>query len=137
MIEFSGIGGTSLIEGSVEYRVPLPLGETFRHFIGAVFIDGGIVGSGKIRGLQTISNFVKGTAAVTPGFGLRYESPVGPIRFDIGINPNRAEDLGVVTAVTDSTGRVRIAPLSRTRQYVQGRTLLNRLVLHFSIGEAD
>ncbi|HTJ22705.1 MAG TPA: BamA/TamA family outer membrane protein [Gemmatimonadaceae bacterium] len=130
------LGGTSLIEGSVEYRVPLPLGETFRHFVGAVFVDGGIVGSGRIRGLQTISNFVKGTAAVTPGFGLRYESPVGPIRFDIGINPNRAEDLGVVTAVPDSTGRVRIVPLSRTRQYVQGKTLLNRLVLHFSIGEA-
>lgn len=130
------LGGTSLIEASVEYRVPLPLGETFRHFVGAVFVDGGIVGSGRIRGLQTISNFVKGTAAVTPGFGLRYESPVGPIRFDIGINPNRAEDLGVVTAVPDSTGRVRIVPLSRTRQYVQGKTLLNRLVLHFSIGEA-
>ena len=130
------LGGTSLIEGSVEYRVPLPLGEALRHFVGAVFIDGGIVGSGRIRGVQTISNLVKGTGAVTPGFGLRYESPVGPIRFDIGINPNRAEDLGVVTAVPDSTGRVRIVPFSRTRQYVQGRTLLNRLVLHFSIGEA-
>ena len=130
------LGGTSLVEGSIEYRVPLPLGQTLQHFVGAVFVDGGIVGSGRIRGLQTISSFVKGTAAITPGFGIRYESPVGPIRFDIGINPNRAEDLGVVTAVPDSTGRVRIVPLSTTRRYVQGRTLLNRLVLHFSIGEA-
>lgn len=130
------LGGTSLVEGSVEYRVPLPLGQTLRHFVGAVFVDGGVVGSGRIRGLQTISNFVKGTAAVTPGFGIRYESPVGPIRFDIGINPNRAEDLGVVTAVPDSMGRVHIVPLGTTRRYVQGRTLLNRLVLHFSIGEA-
>ena len=32
----------------------------------------------------------KGTGAVTPGFGIRYESPVGPIRVDIGINPNRS-----------------------------------------------
>ena len=130
------LGGTSLVEGSVEYRVPLPLGPTLQHFVGAVFVDGGIVGSGRIRGLQSISSFVKGTAAVTPGFGIRYESPVGPIRFDIGINPSRSEQLGVVTAVPDSTGRVRIVPLSTTRRYVQGRTLLNRLVLHFSIGEA-
>jgi outer membrane protein assembly factor BamA len=130
------LGGTSLIEGSVEYRVPLPLGQTLRHFVGAVFIDGGIVGSGNIRGLQTISNFVKGTAAVTPGFGVRYLTAVGPIRFDIGINPGRAEDLAVVTAVPDSTGRVVMVPLTTTRRYVAGRTLLNRLVLHFSIGEA-
>ena len=130
------LGGTSLIEGSVEYRVPLPLGQTLRHFVGAVFIDGGVVGSGSIRGLQTISNLVKGTGAITPGFGIRYMTSVGPIRFDVGINPGRAEDLAVVTAVPDSTGRVRIVPLSTTRRYVQGRTLLNRLVLHFSIGEA-
>jgi outer membrane protein insertion porin family/translocation and assembly module TamA len=130
------LGGTSLIEGSVEYRVPLPLGETFRHFVGAVFVDGGIVGSGSIRGLQTISNLVKGTGAITPGFGIRYMTGVGPIRFDVGINPGRAEDLAVVTAVPDSTGRVRIVPLGTTRRFVQGRTLLNRLVLHFSIGEA-
>lgn len=130
------LGGTSLLEGSVEYRVPLPLGQTLRHFVGAVFIDGGIVGSGNIRGLQTISNLVKGTGAITPGFGIRYVSPVGPIRFDIGINPGRTEDLPVVTAVPDSTGRVVIVPLSTTRRFTQGRTLLNRLVLHFSIGEA-
>ena len=130
------LGGTSLIEGSVEYRVPLPLGQTLRHFVGAVFVDGGVVGSGTIRGLQTISNLVKGTGAITPGVGIRYMTGVGPIRFDIGINPGRAEDLPVVTAVPDSTGRVRIVPLSTTRRYVQGRTFLNRLVLHFSIGEA-
>ena len=130
------LGGTSLLEGSVEYRVPLNLGQTLRHFVGAVFIDGGIVGSGNIRGLQTISNLVKGTGAITPGFGIRYMSPVGPIRFDIGINPGRTEDLAVVTAVPASTGRVVIVPLGTTRRYVNGRTLLNRLVLHFSIGEA-
>ena len=98
------LGGTSLLEGSVEYRFPLRLTERLRNFVGAVFIDGGIVGSGEIRGLQTVTNIVHGTGAITPGFGIRYQSPVGPIRVDFGINPNRSEELGVVTAVRDSTG---------------------------------
>jgi outer membrane protein insertion porin family len=130
------LGGTSLIEGSVEYRVPLPLGPHLRNFVGAVFVDGGVVGSGSIRGIQTVTNIVKGTAAITPGFGVRYQSPVGPIRVDFGFNPSRSEALGVVTAVRDSTGQRRIVPLGVSRNYSQGKTLLNRLVLHFSIGEA-
>jgi outer membrane protein assembly factor BamA len=130
------LGGTTLLEGSVEYRTPLPLGPNLRHFVAAVFIDGGIVGRGQIRGIQTIGGIIKGMGAVTPGFGLRYESPVGPIRVDIGINPSRAENLAVVTAVRDSTGQTRIVPLTTLRNFRQGRTLLDRLVLHFSIGEA-
>jgi hypothetical protein len=101
-----------------------------------VFVDGGVVGSGSIRGIQTVTNIVKGTAAITPGFGVRYQSPVGPIRVDFGFNPSRSEALGVVTAVRDSTGQRRIVPLGVSRNYSQGKTLLNRLVLHFSIGEA-
>lgn len=130
------LGGTSLIEGSVEYRVPLPLGPHIRNFVGAVFVDGGIVGSGSIRGIQTVTNIVNGTGAITPGFGIRYQSAVGPIRVDFGINPNRAETLGVVTAVRDSTGQRRIVPLGVPRNFTQGKTLLDRLLLHFSIGEA-
>jgi outer membrane protein insertion porin family len=130
------LGGTSLLEGSVEYRIPIPITEALRKLVFAVFLDAGVVGSGDIRGFQNISTFVKGTGAITPGFGIRYESPVGPIRVDFGINPNRAEDLTVVTAVRDSTGRMSIVPLSVKKNYAQGKTLLDRLVLHFSIGEA-
>jgi len=130
------LGGTSLLEGSVEYRFSLQRGESFRNFVGAVFIDGGIVGRGEIRGLQTIGSIVKGTGAVTPGFGMRYQSPVGPIRVDIGINPNRVETLTVATAVPDITGRLRIVPLGGTRNYSRGTSLFSRLILHFSIGEA-
>jgi outer membrane protein insertion porin family/translocation and assembly module TamA len=130
------LGGTSVLEGSVEYRFPIPLGLLLRHLMGAVFLDGAVVGSGNVGNLPRISAIVKGTGAVTPGFGVRYESPVGPIRVDFGINPNRAEDLAVVTSVPDAQGRRTIVALSRTRNFSQGRTLLSRLTLHFSIGEA-
>jgi hypothetical protein len=130
------LGGTSLIEGSVEYRVPLPQTPAFHNFVFAMFVDAGVVGSANIRGLQTIGNIVKGTGAVTPGVGIRYMSSVGAIRVDLGFNPNRAENLAVVTAVPDSTGQVRIVPLALSRNWVPGHTLLDHLALHFSIGEA-
>ncbi|HEY6828631.1 MAG TPA: BamA/TamA family outer membrane protein [Gemmatimonadaceae bacterium] len=130
------LGGTSLLEGSVEYRMPLPLGPNLRNFVGAVFVDAGVVGSATVRGLQTITNLTKGAWAVTPGFGIRYQSPVGPIRVDIGINPGKVDQLAVVTALQDSTGHSVIVPLNGSRGWSSGKTLLNRLILHFSIGEA-
>src|SRR6185295_17252807 len=113
------LGGNSLLEGSVEYRIPLNFGPNIRHFFAAMFIDGGVVGKGNIAGLSSISNIVKGTGAITPGVGLRYQSPVGPIRVDVAINPNRAEDLGVVTAVRDKTGKMVMVPLLTSRNFVQ------------------
>lgn len=130
------LGGTSLLEGSIEFRAPLPFPDPFRHFVGAVFIDGGIVGGARVRGLRSISGIIKGTGAITPGVGIRYMSTVGPIRVDLGVNPNRAENLGVVTAVIDTSGTFRLVALGPARRFVQGGSFLNRLALHFSIGEA-
>lgn len=126
------LGGTSLLEGSVEYRFPL----IFSKFDGAVFIDGGLVGESSLQTLSDLSSIARGTGAITPGFGIRYESPVGPIRVDVGINPRLTESLAVVTSVTQN-GQSKIVPLTQTRAYATGGGgLLNRLVLHFSIGQA-
>ena len=135
------LGGTSLIEGSVEYRFRLP----WFKLGGAVFVDGASVGEKIIdplgEGLSTLANLVKGKTSVTPGFGVRYYSPVGAIRVDLGYNPSRTEDLAVVTEV-ERNGRAEVIPLEMTRRYdpLSGRTgirnLLNRLTLHLSIGEA-
>jgi outer membrane protein assembly factor BamA len=128
------LGGTSLLEASVELRVPLPF---YRgRFTGAAFIDGGIVGASSIQSLGDLRNITRGTGAITPGVGVRYESPVGPVRFDIGINPKVSENLAVVTSVVQG-GQRRIVPLSTSRAYSPGgKTLLDRLTLHFSIGQA-
>ena len=109
-----------------------------------MFIDGAAVGErvfDPLRGLSTFKNLVSGTGAITPGFGIRYYSPVGPIRVDLGINPSRAEDLAVVTEV-ERNGRLQIVPLETPRRYSAGGggsgigRLLNRLTLHLSIGQA-
>ncbi|MFI5256902.1 MAG: outer membrane protein assembly factor [Gemmatimonadales bacterium] len=136
------LGGTSLLEGSVEYRFPLGF---VQHLQGAIFVDGAVLGErvlDPLAGVSTLANLVRGTGAITPGFGVRYLSPVGPIRIDMGFNPSRAEDLAVVTELIKN-GKREIIPLDTPRRYSATgsstggiRGLLNRLTLHLSIGQA-
>lgn len=124
------VGGNSLIEGSVELRAPL-----FWKLTGALFVDGAIVGQG------SFADFASGMGAVTPGAGVRYRSPVGPIRIDLGYNPRLREDLTVFTE-DRSTGTRRLVRLNTARdQHPREKLggfkgLLSRLTLHLSIGEA-
>jgi outer membrane protein insertion porin family len=127
-------GGTSVIEGSVELRVPL-----MHRLDGAVFLDGALVGNGALQGfkdLASITNFAQGTGAITPGAGIRYISPVGPIRVDIGYNPRLTEKLPVVT--NDLVNGVpKLVALQQQRIWTDGKnTFLGHLVLHLSIGQA-
>jgi outer membrane protein insertion porin family len=126
------LGGTLLLEGSVEWRFPLA---GFRHFTGAVFVDAGVVGDDRLQAPFDLLNITKGVSAITPGFGVRYDSPVGPIRFDIGIAPTRTEQLPVVTSLLVN-GQNTIVPLTASRVYQPVKSLLDRLILHFSIGQA-
>jgi outer membrane protein insertion porin family/translocation and assembly module TamA len=127
-------GGTSLVEGSVEARIPV-----YRHVDLAFFVDGAIVGNGALQGLgdlKSITDFAHGTSAITPGAGFRYISPVGPIRVDLGYNPKLSENLPVITdEVVNGVQKLVALPTERT--YMQGKNnFLGRLVLHLSIGQA-
>ena len=128
-------GGTSLIEGSVEARFPTGV----RHLDAAVFVDGAIVGNSAFQALsdlRSVADFARGTSAITPGVGIRYNSPVGPIRVDLGYNPRLIEDLPVVTNARIN-GEDKLVGLPTPRTYMSGRnTILGRLVLHLSIGQA-
>lgn len=123
------MGGNTLLEGSIEYRFPLVFG-----FIGATFIDAAYVGQNINPQLQ------KSRTAITPGFGVRYLTPVGPIRVDLGINPITSERLPVITEEATDSGRV-LRRLTTDRLYEPSkgsgwRQLVSRLRLHLSIGES-
>jgi outer membrane protein assembly factor BamA len=125
------LGGTSIVEASIEYRMAIGMR---RMLWASAFIDGAVVGSNVVSGLSTLRNLVKGSFAITPGVGIRYKSPVGPIRVDVGLNPGRAESLQVITeGLVD--GRQRVISLNRTRRYQPAATLLDRFQLHLSIGQ--
>ncbi|HEX6535472.1 MAG TPA: BamA/TamA family outer membrane protein [Gemmatimonadaceae bacterium] len=125
-------GGTSVIEASIEYRFPI-----WKQLFGAVFVDGAFVGEGALR------DVTKGTGAITPGFGVRYKSPVGPIRVDLGIKPTLVERLHVVTELVNPDSTRSIVELTKTKNFDpledtgSGlRKILSRLTLHLSIGQA-
>ncbi|HYD54697.1 MAG TPA: BamA/TamA family outer membrane protein, partial [Gemmatimonadaceae bacterium] len=131
------LGGTALLEASVEYRFPI-----LKKLTGAVFIDAGIVASDpSFRSQPGLEDLSRGTGAITPGFGVRYRSPVGPIRIDLGINPSISEDLPVVSEI-DVNGERRVVRLESLRTYSTTADqkgiakLLSRLTLHLSIGQA-
>jgi outer membrane protein insertion porin family len=74
-------GGPQLFIFNSEGRFPIPITiPVIKHLGGVVFYDGGNVFSsiGFNHFFRQYSN--------TVGFGLRYQTPVGPIRFDIGHN---------------------------------------------------
>jgi hypothetical protein len=122
------LGGNFVAEASAEFRFPI-----WRQLFGAAFVDGGYVSQKTAPGLPSSAK------AITPGFGVRYRSPVGPIRIDLGVNPGRAEDLAVVTETTVN-GVTKLVTLTKDRTFAQQgsgfRGALNRLTLHLSIGEA-
>jgi outer membrane protein assembly complex protein YaeT len=80
-IDGKPIGGRSLVETSFELRHPITdkLG-------GALFLDAGQVS-------RDSYDFPFASLLYGTGFGMRYASPVGPIRFDLGfpIDPPRGE----------------------------------------------
>ncbi len=126
------IGGSSVIEGSVEARIPLA-----KALGGVLFLDGAYVG---VSGLGSIA---KGKGAITPGVGFRYRSPLGVLRMDFGLRPVGAELLPVVVSVLDAQGNDGIVRLSREKSFSTVdpspgalRSIARRIVVHFAMGQA-
>lgn len=125
------LGGSSVAEFSVEYRFPLwPV----QGISAAVFVDGAVIGTNQL------SNLLGATGSITPGFGIRMNTPVGPVRLDLGVRPTLVEDLPVVTQVSTSNG-AELVTLTTKRRYdpldAKGGFLgqvLSRLRLHLAIG---
>jgi outer membrane protein insertion porin family len=148
------VGGEVLLEGNLELRFPLPAGRG--KLRGAAFVDAGQVWA-------TAADVALGEIMATPGVGIRYYSPVGPIRIDAGFNTQGRRTLNVLTTRVEEclyTGsgdcRKIDGPPRQTlrntddvvaldRPVTYGRALsdidsasdlFRRFRLHFSIGQA-
>lgn len=140
------VGGAVSVEGNVEVRFPI----WTDRIRGATFLDFGQV-------WQSSRAFDVTALQWTPGFGIRYFSPVGPIRIDVGYNPAGAEQLTVVTtevchqpdpaaacldiepdrdyAVGELANRRKLRTLAPVT-WQPLRSFTDRLQFHFSIGQA-
>lgn len=145
LFEVRPLGGALLVEGNVEMRFPV-----YRDLLrGAAFFDFGQIWAERQSGERE-------RLAVTPGLGVRYFSAVGPIRVDIGYNPQGAERVNVVTTEVEFRNEEDVCEeilpgvvydpqrLCRTNRLRQLGTVswnprdsfFDRLQLHFSIGQA-
>jgi outer membrane protein assembly complex protein YaeT len=82
------LGGNLLVESSIELRFQIPfleghkipwIGLNLGNFWGGVFIDVGNV-------FAKFEDFKWGGLKVGAGIGIRYNTPIGPVRFDYGRN---------------------------------------------------
>ncbi len=83
-------GGTKLLEGSLELRFPV----SGRLWEGATFLD-----FGQVWDEEASLSLAKLVADLqfTPGLGIRYLSPIGPIRVDLAYRFGGGEPLSVLT----------------------------------------
>jgi outer membrane protein assembly complex protein YaeT len=72
------IGGLAMVEGSLETRFPLPF---YKSLEGVLFFDFGNVYE------ERLAIFTDGLR-YTSGCGVRYMTPIGPVRFDFGYELN-------------------------------------------------
>ncbi|HEX9109761.1 MAG TPA: BamA/TamA family outer membrane protein, partial [Longimicrobiales bacterium] len=135
-------GGAALLEGNFEAR--FPLGPA--NLRGAAFVDYGQL-------WNTPSDVRLRQLVWTPGLGVRYFSAIGPIRIDVGYNPQGSEPAQVLstqvgvrqidgTCVEASAqdgqqlcDRGSLTPIQEI-SWPNRKTFLNHLQLHFSIGQA-
>jgi outer membrane protein assembly factor BamA len=118
VIRVSASGGKLLALGNLELRFPVA-GDG--RFTAVAFVDVGFVG-------DRLADF-QDRVRVTPGTGIRVETPVGPVRVDIGFNPHASEK-GPLFIREDET----LAEI--TDSYIPAKTLLDHFRLHFSLGQA-
>ncbi len=128
------LGGTRLVEANVELRFPLL---TSLGLSGALFVDGAVVGTTRFTAL------LGSTATITPGFGVRFTTPVGPVRLDLGVRPRVVERLPVITQVTAADSTFQLVTLRTPRRFDQAeatggflKQIFSRLTLHLAIGPA-
>ena len=74
-------GGQLMTIGNIEYRLPLALADNRgnRRLWGAIFYDTGNV-------FERPGDFTLRDFTHTAGAGLRFQTPLGPVRLDVGFN---------------------------------------------------
>jgi outer membrane protein assembly factor BamA len=122
-VAFVPTGGTSLGVVSTEARFPSPVLRDLLRL--AVFVDAGTVGLEPIwkAGSQW---------RVTPGFGFRVTTPVGPARIDVGYNPYPRPRAPLYATDPDTDVLVRIREDFRA----DAPSTLSRFTLHIAVGQA-
>lgn len=116
---FSATGGNTLAVGQVELRVPAPFWSS--RLTLAAFVDAGTLYE---RGK---TEFAPVQIRITPGLGVRFRTPLGPARFDVGYNSYDQPPGALFLQRSDGTLQL------VQSDFIQKRS--GRLTYHFSFGQ--
>jgi len=120
-VTVAATGGNTLAVGNVELRVPSPVFSSRLRL--AAFVDAGGVWQ---RGAGNSTPVVR----VTPGAGIRLNTPLGPARLDVAYNPYKLQ-AGTLFQVDTLGG---LSPVPGQDSYVKGRN--SKFTFHFAVGQA-
>ena len=117
-VQVSATGGNTLAIGNVELRVPSPVfGSRLRL---AAVVDAG--GAWQRGGRDPVIR-------VTPGAGLRLNTPLGPARLDVAYNPYRLQSGSLFQF--DTAGA--LTPVPGGDRFVLDRS--SHFTFHFAVGQ--
>jgi outer membrane protein insertion porin family len=119
-VRVAATGGNSSAVANVELRVPSPVFSSRLRL--ALFVDAGGV-------WQRGENERTAVIRVTPGFGLRVATPLGPARLDLAYNPYKLQP-GTLFQF-DQAGN--LFPVPGQSSYVLPRG--SKLTIHFAVGQ--
>lgn len=119
------LGGNALFTNTFELRFPL-IGDNVG---GVLFNDAGNVYSSlhdlsfrfRQRNLQDFNYMVQGF-----GFGIRYRTPIGPVRLDLSLSPDAPRFFGLKGTEQDLIDNTAISTVQK----------INSFQFHFSLGQA-
>jgi outer membrane protein insertion porin family len=119
---FVPTGGTSVAVASAELRVPSPFLPRLLRL--AAFVDAGAVGD------QSLWDLGSQQFRITPGAGVRLQTPVGPVRVDVGYNPYSPPAAPLL--VIEPSGGLRRVGIYRPAE----GGLFSRMRVHLGVGHA-
>lgn len=122
--EFSATGGTALAVASAELRFPSPFLSEFMRL--ALFLDAGSVGT------RSVWDLAPKNWRVTPGAGLRLQTPVGPVRIDVAYNPYGQNSAPLLFRDTATQSLTRIREAYRPG----GNSVFSRIHITLGLGQA-
>ena len=119
-VRFSATGGNTLAVGQVELRIPSPILSNRMRV--AFFVDAGTVWE---RGREDVA---PASLRVTPGFGFRIGTPLGPARLDIAYNGYERQTGALYRSSLQTGDLVKIAD-----DFTSGKR--SNLTFQFAIGQ--
>ncbi len=122
-VQVAATGGNSLIVANIEFRMPSPVYSQLVRL--ALFADAGTVWERGGTGPGSRLTF-----RVTPGAGVRFVTPLGPVRIDFAYNWQRLLS-GPLYKVTSGGDLVRIREEFRRTSHPE-----RGVVIQFSVGQA-